>query len=959
MPDTHTTEGSIVAYLRLDKSDWDRKLDEAEARARELGRTDPNIKVNADVAEAMAKIEALRAAEGSLTGVNVGAKGGSGASKIDEVTAAQNRLTAAEAASEVATQRAIVAQMRLDERRDKTRMTDGQLAAAELGVQVAIQRSEAAAARAATAEDALTAAKARQAEESDRSAVAALREAAALEADRNATDKAAQSNQNNVGRLGLVVAGIAAAIPLASQLAGAAVGIAGGMAGMGAAGVLAILGIKQQMQDGTQAGNEYRAGLQILQGDLQQLETTASSGVLNGFDRSLSAVHDELPALNDEIRVFSGELGTAASVVTTGVVTALRVMNPLFVQAGFYVEQLAAGFTHWTQDGGLAKFTQDAITSLPQVTQALGNLLHGILDLIQAFSPLGPVLLGTISLIGNLLSLLSMLGPAFPPILAGAIAAFTMFMKWEAIAPVLEDVAWRLGAVGVAADIASGPVGWIIGAASLLAAGLVGIAVGAGQATQATEDYTAAVQQDNGVIGQHVQAQAADNLQKSGALDLAKKLNISTKELTAATTTDDAARQKLISTLQKQVDAGYKIEASGYRAIRVQTDQGKAAQELIGKLNGTHGAISSQIQAYNDVAQAQGQSTISSAAQLRAAQALAATYGMSVPQMLAAKGAQQQNADQAAATTRQLQFENDAATLLTNAFTLLNGGMLSVAQAQTGAAAAGNTLLDSLKQNGTAIDGNSKAAVANQQALEQKVAADQQAAEAIAKQTGSTEAGTKAFAASKQALIDQLTATGQLTPAIQALIDKYYAVPPVVKTQAELDADAASAKLAAFKAELASIHDQTVTLTVVTNNVGAPAQMPANTTGGAYKFAHGGDVMAYRASGGPMNYLAVGGHGMWQPQGTDMVPAMLTEGEFVVKEKSASYDPQFMKAYNDNPAAALASVGPKSGDRPIFMDGSLFGVLREMANGEAQIVVNQAAARQRAGLRSGMQKVAY
>jgi hypothetical protein len=35
---------------------------------------------------------------------------------------------------------------------------------------------------------------------------------------------------------------------------------------------------------------------------------------------------------------------------------------------------------------------------------------------------------------------------------------------------------------------------------------------------------------------------------------------------------------------------------------------------------------------------------------------------------------------------------------------------------------------------------------------------------------------------------------------------------------------------------------------------------------------------------------------------------MLTPGEFVVKQKSAAYAPQFMKAYNDDPQRALDAV---------------------------------------------------
>jgi hypothetical protein len=41
------------------------------------------------------------------------------------------------------------------------------------------------------------------------------------------------------------------------------------------------------------------------------------------------------------------------------------------------------------------------------------------------------------------------------------------------------------------------------------------------------------------------------------------------------------------------------------------------------------------------------------------------------------------------------------------------------------------------------------------------------------------------------------------------------------------------------------------------------------------------------------------------------------------------------------------------------MDGTLFGVLREMANGEAQIVVNQANTRQKMGITAGRQKGSF
>lgn len=58
MPADATTEGSITGYLRLNISDWEAKLSEAEQKARDLGRISPDIRVSAETADAIAKLDA-------------------------------------------------------------------------------------------------------------------------------------------------------------------------------------------------------------------------------------------------------------------------------------------------------------------------------------------------------------------------------------------------------------------------------------------------------------------------------------------------------------------------------------------------------------------------------------------------------------------------------------------------------------------------------------------------------------------------------------------------------------------------------------------------------------------------------------------------------------------------------------------------------------------------------------
>lgn len=896
MPESPTTEGSIVAYLRLDISDWETKLAEAESKARELGRISPDIRVSAETAEAIAKLRAVEEAAAAAGGDHVShvttvnsTVGGNG-QDFTGATVGATALAEAIRRLDAASAELDVAQAADDEQMRQTSMQ---------ALKEAINMEALAAAESKASENAVK-----------------LSAAERLAAD--GANQQAAANGNNVSRMGLIVAAVAALIPMLAPLTGYATGVAGALAGMGAAGVLAILGIKNAMADGTAMGNTYSAGLQVLLGDLHQLEQTAASGVLNGFTTAVDTINSAMPELNREIGLFSTQLGITGNLVLNGVVTAFRILNPLFLAAGVYVEQLAAGFQSWTSDGGLQKFATMAMQDFPVVVQTLGSLAAAILNIINAFEPLGVASLNLLTVLGNVVSFLTtILGPAFAPVVLGATAAFVAFKQWQAIGPIIEQVAWKLGALGVAADAAAGPMGWVIGGVGLLAAALTMGLSATQQSTAAQEAYSAALQSSHGAIDQSIRDQVAQQLSTAGVLETAKQYHLALSTVTDAALGNADAQRKVTDAVNKYGTEQRTATAAQYESGQSTTELTAKARELLSAVTDQHSALQQQIKVYNDLAAAQGASSVNTGAELHAQQALAAQYGMSVPAFIAAKGAQQQNAAAALATTQQLQMENDAATLLTNAFTLLDGGTLTLMQAQTGAAAAGNTLLDSFKQNGLAIDGNTAKAVANQQAIEAKAQADQQAAEAIAKSTGSTEAGTKAFADSKTALEQELKAQGDLTPAVQAYIDKLYAIPTVVKTKAELDAAAAQAAADKLAGTLNALNGKSVSAQITTfqqvytlPTASAPVGLLAP------GHANGGPI--YKAAGGMVDaaYLA-GGGSPFVPRGTDTKPAMLTPGEFVVKAASAQAIPGFLPAYNDNPTRALQAVQASGGQQQV------------------------------------------
>jgi hypothetical protein len=875
-----TVEGSIVGHLKLDPGTWAADLDKAGAEADKLGAHDPTITVNAKVDEALAKLKAVEKAQG-------------------DVAKATLRTDAAERSSQNAASASYLANMRLEAALEKRGRTELSVAVATEASAKADRNAEAAEVRHAAATVALTAAQERL----------KLVEAMAVSPSGPQTPAAkapaaAAAGGGQAGFMQMVLIAVASLIPLMAPLAGYFAAVSGSIMGMGAAGVLAVLGIKNAMAQGTAAGNTFSGGLHLLKGDLDALSATSANAMLVHFMAAISTIDGAMPSLNSEIRMFSGMLGTTGSIVLTTLVAGFKVLLPLFVQAGVYVEQLAVGFQKWTTNGGLAKFASMAVTALPQVAQALGALLNGVVSLIGGLAPLGTVMLGIVTVVGTLASLLtSVLGPAFAPIVAGALAAFGGFQLMGAAEPLIVRVAASMVGLAAAEDLALGPIGWVVAGISAIAAVALVATAATNNAADATRNYTAAVQQDNGVIGAHVKAKAAQALSDVGALISAQKLGIATKTLTEATIGQGAAQAKFEKQLaaanaklaeqEKQLTQGKGANAALTREISSGSD---AVKNLTTAYEANRVSIKQAFKAYNDIAQAEGLATISTKAQLEAQTALAAKYGESLPTYLAATTANQATAYQLAATTQQMVLQSDASGLLTNALTILNGGSLSVAAAQTGLYAANNSLAASFKTNGAIVDGATVKAVANQQAIQSQVTAAQQAAEAIGKQTGSTAAAVQSYNDSKAAIEGQLAKQGDLTASVKAYIDKLYDVSnlKVPPTKIDLDTSAALAKLAALEAAIAAAPAAARTVIGV-NQALVPSPVLTNWANPA-KHADGGTAV------GPGSSTS------------DSIVARLSVGEEITKaSRAGSYRPMLKAINNGSPAQIAAAASNLAG----------------------------------------------
>jgi hypothetical protein len=670
-----TTVGSIQLDLEVKNAEANAKLDETKAKAEALGTADADVKVKVDgAAAAAAQIKLVEAEVARLR------EGQRQATVQTIVYGNQVKSSAHEMAFAIS---------QLDEMLKSGTASDEKLAAAS----VVAARAQAAQTKAVNS---LTAAQLRL--KAVNEALAAIPGGNPLSPEPTkppASGGAGSGGGGGGGKMavpgfmGMVLIAIVALLPIMAALAGTIAAVTGSFMGMGAAAFLAGLGIKHAMADGTAAGNVFAGGLHLLKGSLDSLAATAAGAMLGHFQIAVSQINEGMPGLNAEIKVFSGLLGTTGNIVLGTLIAGFKILLPLFTQAGVYIEQVAVGFQKWTSNGGLASFAHMASTSLPQVTAAIGSLLNGLFSLIGALQPLGVVMLGAITIIGVLLRGVSLLGPALSPIVGIAAAVAGGFFLWGKISPIIDTVRAAIVKFGVSTSISLGVIGLLVAVVGYLASELVGAAAATDQATTAMDDYTSAVQQDNGVVGANVKAQVASNLQKQGAFDMASKLGIATKTLTDATLGNATAQQKLkadIAAATTKIDVQQKAMDSSRAALAAGTvklaGHREALKGLTDAYSGNTDGIRKAFKAYNDIAHAEGATTIETKAQLDAVTALAASYGESVPVYLTAQVSQKQAATQLEATTALMKAQGDAAGLLKLALDNLNGKNLDAASTQ-------------------------------------------------------------------------------------------------------------------------------------------------------------------------------------------------------------------------------------------------------------------------------------
>lgn len=917
MAEDATSVGAIKGTLELDDAGWNAQLDAAEAKAHELGASNPTIRVNVDDAEAIADLAAVQAAVdatgGSSAGPTVSGDGTRDAALAQaSLAASSGDLDGAFDALNVALD-AYVAE----------------LPVAEANVAELAAEQEALAASIAAGTAAFT------------------RQTAAEVENTEATEAQNVANDGSIQQWQLIAAAIGALVPLAAPLTGFIVGVGGGLAGMGAAGVLAILGISDAMKQGTQEGAEYTAGIASLKGDLNELEATAAAGFLTTFDQGVAAINADMPNLNSQIDYFTQLLGGAAVPAINGVITGLNIANPLFVQGAQYVGQLADGFQRWTEDGGLATFVTQAEQELPQVVDTIGSLANGAVKLIGDLAPVGTVFLNVATGAGELLGDLASLGPVFPAVALGVATAVVGYKAWngllttgqslyqtvksgvssisdaitvnaaavedevfaesewialtqeeiaasaeftellatqpgvmEAVAAGEDAMATSTAAAGAAFDFATGGIGLIVAGLGALAAVFAVSAASTQMNTTATTDYTQALQADNDAIGQNVEKTAVKALADAGALATAEKYGISLQTVTQAALGNADAQGKYNMALGDVENKLGFYNASGSELSATQQKQQKSLDDLTNSVFGNSSAIQKQLGTNKLEADALNSGTDAAGKQKSAMDLLTTSEDKLTTAQSNATAAAQKYAAFVAA-------QSDDALKLAQANATLQGDYNNLGQTVT------SNLQSMNKAQATSLDVSTATGLANHNMILQGISDSEAQASAVyqstLEQTGSkqkaTDAANAALAANDAALETNATKAGLNQAAVQALINTIVQIPPNPEVTIAVNTAAAEAAIDSFVATTAGKLQF-----VQTEEAHMPSQGHAQ---------------------GGIAHLAAGGSPWVAGPGTstsDSIATMLSNGEYITSASSAAYDPQFMDSYNANPSKTLGAI---------------------------------------------------
>ena len=596
--------------------------------------------------------------------------------------------------------------------------------------------------------------------------------------------KIASSGQDAGKGMGLLSMAIVGLGPAIVPLAAGAAGLAVGFGAMGAAGILAIVGISREMKAGTPLGGAYTAMMGTLSGDLTTLGHTAAMGVLAPFQQEVATLQGQMPQLNSIIGEFSVITGKTAGNLMQGLVAAFIALEPLARDVGVYVLDLSSKFAAMMSGPGVVSFGDYIRSVFPQVMATVESVVTAAVHLVAALAPFGSGVLSELKMFSDVINALPV--DVLSTLATVGASVFIGFKAFSLLSGGITAVGTALTAVGVSAETAAGGM-----LALNIAAGAIGILItiaslaftahaAAAQADQsAVNDLTDALIRSNGVMDENARKTVADSLQAAGAGAAYRELGGTLSDLTLAASGDAPALERVNATMATAKTnaalASYAVDGGNV----IWKKYGDNVAVVNGALGAAGVTLATSTQKQKDYAALMA-TTTSGTATLTTATLL----GM--------------NAQQQSESANKTQV----ATIKT-----LNAAMdeelsreLSLAGATSNLDQATLTMNTTLKANKLTMDGHTQAGIDDRRAIEGVVGSLQAQRDANIKAGDSNAQATVKYGAASAALLDQTGKMYGTTSQAYKYMKQLLAIPPDVKTDLAITGDVpAKAKIDAVQ----------------------------------------------------------------------------------------------------------------------------------------------------------------
>ena len=628
--------------------------------------------------------------------------------------------------------------------------------------------------------------------------------------------------------------------PAIGPLGGAVAGLAAGLGVMGAAGVVAIMGIKREMEEGTALGSQYRGVLDDAKGVLDGITHSGAEAFFGSVTQMVGTLKDHTGELTPLLAETAGYLGQTANNLLEGALSALEVLRPVIREVSAYVLELSERFSQGMDGEGFRAFVDYVAGVLPQVLDTLGSLVMAVGNIVSAASPLGGVVLEALELVATAIASIDPSVLQAVAVVAGS--AYTAFVAYRALSglPALfQSIAGGASSMGAGFGAAA------TGAQRFQAAmGLVGLAVGAASAiysafasrnqevATATANYTDALIQSNGAIDENVRLTALKKAQDDGAIEQGKMLGLSTNDVVDAYLGQADALAK--------IDPAY-AAATKTQLAKVNADQADAS------------TMSDLMVAHLELKNKVGDSNTALTDAKTKAQQHAEVTG-------AASRAQQDYARSVYTATDYVNEQKAALDAWKSAVESAITNTLSLEGAHDAATRRLKEANKAVRESNGNLKGNSDSALKARESVRSYAEAKVREAQEVQRTTGSNVKANAVIEAGRKALYDSMRQAGLTKAEAQRLIDKYLQIPKSVKTNIDLASEAAQRRAQILKETIAAIRDKSITITVKQRlqNVGKLAtnlQNPddAYANGGITAYANGG-VTAF--ANGSENHVA-------------------------------------------------------------------------------------------------------